>query len=248
MSVTVETLIEAALLTSESPLTDKQLRQLWTPTLPQDALVDVLVNLQARWSQRALQLVETVEGWRFQIVAEAFSELKEKLEPEKAPRYSRAVLETLAIIAYQQPVSVCQVIDRAKAQSFPPTRIIVVDNGSNDQSASQVANAHPDVELMRLPTNRGVGFGHNVGWRLALEDPNCEFIWALEHDCFPHVDCLSQLVQAHRTLFIQGASELPGIVASAEENARSTSSNPHYLMTAFKARMPFKLDVNYVCW
>ncbi|MBP6562333.1 MAG: SMC-Scp complex subunit ScpB [Neisseriaceae bacterium] len=105
MSVTVETLIEAALLTSESPLTDKQLRQLWTPSLPQDALMDVLAHLQARWSQRALQLVHTVEGWRFQIVAEAFSELKEKLEPEKAPRYSRAVLETLAIIAYQQPVT-----------------------------------------------------------------------------------------------------------------------------------------------
>ncbi|MBP6115372.1 MAG: SMC-Scp complex subunit ScpB [Neisseriaceae bacterium] len=105
MSVTVETLIEAALLTSESPLTDKQLRQLWTPILPQDALVDVLANLQARWSGRALQLVNTVEGWRFQIVAEAYSELKEKLAPEKAPRYSRAVLETLAIIAYQQPVT-----------------------------------------------------------------------------------------------------------------------------------------------
>ena len=64
----------------------------------------MLAQLKARWQGRALQLVHTYEGWRFQIAQAAFERLG-SLQEQRAPRYSRAVMETLAIIAYQQPVT-----------------------------------------------------------------------------------------------------------------------------------------------
>lgn len=99
-----DALIEAALLTQSEPLGEKALRQLCDPPLSQDKLIDVLGNLKARWQNRALQLVHSGEGWRFQIAPAAFARLG-ALQETRSPRYSRAVMETLAIIAYQQPVT-----------------------------------------------------------------------------------------------------------------------------------------------
>ena len=79
-------------------------RTLCVPPLSQDKLIDVLAQLKTRWQGRALQLVHTHEGWRFQIAQAAFERLG-SLQEQRAPRYSRAVMETLAIIAYQQPVT-----------------------------------------------------------------------------------------------------------------------------------------------
>lgn len=99
-----DALIEAALLTQTEPLSEKAIRELCIPPLSQDKLIDVLTTLKVRWQDRALQLVHTREGWRFQIVQAAFERLG-SLQEQRAPRYSRAVMETLAIIAYQQPVT-----------------------------------------------------------------------------------------------------------------------------------------------
>lgn len=99
-----DALIEAALLTQTEPLTEKTMRELCQPPLSADKLIDVLSTLKARWHDRALQLVHTHEGWRFQIDGRAFERLG-SLQEQRAPRYSRAVMETLAIIAYQQPVT-----------------------------------------------------------------------------------------------------------------------------------------------
>ncbi len=99
-----DALIEAALLTQTEPLGEKEMRQLCQPPLSSDKLIDVLANLKARWHNRALQLVHTHEGWRFQIAQSAFERLG-SLQEQRTPRYSRAVMETLAIIAYQQPVT-----------------------------------------------------------------------------------------------------------------------------------------------
>ena len=99
-----DALIEAALLTQPEPLGEKTLRQLCDPPLSQDKLIDVLGSLKARWHGRALQLAHTAEGWRFQTVPAAFERLG-ALQETRSPRYSRAVMETLAIIAYQQPVT-----------------------------------------------------------------------------------------------------------------------------------------------
>ena len=99
-----ESLIEAALLTQPEPLPERRLRALCEPPLSADKLEDVLETLQQRWQGRALQLVRTHEGWRFQVAAAAFERLG-SLEDQRTPRYSRAVMETLAIIAYRQPVT-----------------------------------------------------------------------------------------------------------------------------------------------
>ena len=99
-----ESLIEAALLTQPGPLTERRLRALCEPPLCADKLEDVLETLQQRWQGRALQLVHTHEGWRFQVAPAAFERLG-SLEEQRTPRYSRAVMETLAIIAYRQPVT-----------------------------------------------------------------------------------------------------------------------------------------------
>ena len=99
-----ESLIEAALLTKPEPLPERRLRALCEPPLSADKLEDVLEALQQRWQGRALQLVRTHEGWRFQVASAAFERLG-SLEEQRTPRYSRAVMETLAIIAYRQPVT-----------------------------------------------------------------------------------------------------------------------------------------------
>ena len=96
--------IEGALLTQTEHLSEKDMRELCVPPLSSDKLIDVLANLKARWHNRALQLVHTHEGWRFQIAQSAFERLG-SLQEQRKPRYSRAVMETLAIIAYQQPVT-----------------------------------------------------------------------------------------------------------------------------------------------
>ncbi|MGF6148343.1 Segregation and condensation protein B homolog [Kingella potus] len=99
-----DALIEAALLTRAEALGEKALRQLCDPPLSQDKLIDVLGSLKARWHGRALQLVHTAEGWRFQIAPAAVARLG-SLHEQRSPRYSRAVMETLAVIAYRQPVT-----------------------------------------------------------------------------------------------------------------------------------------------
>lgn len=99
-----DALIEAALLTQTEPLSERTMRELCVPPLSTDKLIDVLATLKTRWHQRALQLVHTHEGWRFQVASAAFERLG-SLQEQRAPRYSRAVMETLAIIAYQQPVT-----------------------------------------------------------------------------------------------------------------------------------------------
>lgn len=104
MNLTNESIIEAALLTQPEPLSEQTLRKLAEPPLSEAELADCLANLQNRWQNRALKLVHGAQGWRFQIVSDAFERLG-SLNEQRVPRYSRAVMETLAIIAYQQPVT-----------------------------------------------------------------------------------------------------------------------------------------------
>lgn len=99
-----DALIEAALLTQAEPMSEKTMRELCEPALSADKLIDVLATLKTRWQNRALELVHNTDGWRFQIVQTAFERLG-TLQEQRVPRYSRAVMETLAIIAYQQPVT-----------------------------------------------------------------------------------------------------------------------------------------------
>jgi segregation and condensation protein B len=96
--------LEAALLCADQPLQMRDLRTLFDEVLEEPQLRDLLEEIRGEWAERGLQLTEVASGWRFQSHPEVARYL-EKLHPEKPPRYSRAVLETLAIIAYRQPVT-----------------------------------------------------------------------------------------------------------------------------------------------
>ena len=77
---------------------------LFDDELGADTIKSLLTELQEDWAQRGLELVSVASGWRFQSRPELRDYL-DRLHPEKPPRYTRAVIETLAIIAYRQPVT-----------------------------------------------------------------------------------------------------------------------------------------------
>ena len=96
--------LEAALLSTPQPLTVAALRTLFDGALDSADIEQRLQHLQAQWQGRGVELVRVASGWRFQTRPEVRDYL-DRLHPDKPPRYSRAVLETLAIIAYRQPVT-----------------------------------------------------------------------------------------------------------------------------------------------
>ncbi len=96
--------LETALICSQQPLSVRELRMLFDDELGADTLKALLADLQNEWTQRGVELVQVASGWRFQS-RPAMREYLDRLHPEKPPRYTRAVLETLAIIAYRQPVT-----------------------------------------------------------------------------------------------------------------------------------------------
>ncbi len=97
-------ILEAALLTTQEPLSISELRKLFNDELSTAVLTNLLQEIRDRWHDSGVELVNVASGWRFQTKADLQPYL-ERLTPQKAPRYSRAVLETLAIIAYRQPVT-----------------------------------------------------------------------------------------------------------------------------------------------
>ena len=97
-------IVEAALLATMAPLDMPHLRRLFDDTVAADEILQAISHLQERWQNRGCELVELADGWRFRTHAKIQPHL-DRLNPEKPPRYSRAVMETLAIIAYRQPVT-----------------------------------------------------------------------------------------------------------------------------------------------
>ncbi len=97
--------VETALLCTATPLTVAELQKLFEPDEIDGAQIQVwLEKLQQQWQDRGLELVQIASGWRFQS-RPTMQRFLERLNPERSPRYSRAVLETLAIIAWRQPVT-----------------------------------------------------------------------------------------------------------------------------------------------
>lgn len=97
-------ILEAALLTTQEPLPISELRKLFNNELGTAVLSRLLEEIREKWTDSGVELVTVASGWRFQTKA-AMQPYLDRLTPQKAPRYSRAVLETLAIIAYRQPVT-----------------------------------------------------------------------------------------------------------------------------------------------
>jgi segregation and condensation protein B len=100
----IKGILEAALLVAGEPVAVAQLAKLFDPPLDAETVRKLLDQLKQEWSDRKVELTQVASGWRFQGKTSVQTYL-DRLSPEKPPRYSRAVMETLAIIAYQQPVT-----------------------------------------------------------------------------------------------------------------------------------------------
>lgn len=96
--------LETALICAQEPLKVVDLRRLFADSISADTVRALLEDLRNEWSGRGVELVALATGWRFQSKP-AMRPYLDRLHPEKPPKYSRAVLETLAIIAYRQPVT-----------------------------------------------------------------------------------------------------------------------------------------------
>ena len=96
--------LETALICSQQPLSLRDMRALFNETLGADSIKELLEALKNDWMDKGAELVTVSTGWRFQSRPE-MREYLDRLHPEKPPRYTRATLETLAIIAYRQPVT-----------------------------------------------------------------------------------------------------------------------------------------------
>jgi len=99
-----KSILEAALLVAGEPLSAAQLSKLFDPPLEQDVIRELLDEIREAWTARSVELTQVASGWRFRAKPKLQPYL-DRLAPEKPPRYSRAAMETLAIIAYQQPVT-----------------------------------------------------------------------------------------------------------------------------------------------
>jgi segregation and condensation protein B len=100
----IKIVLEAALLAAQEPLPVAELKKMFDDEIDSDTVRLLLEELREVWTDRGVELVVTASGWRFQTKA-SLRKFLERIHPDRAPRYSRAVLETLAIIAYRQPVT-----------------------------------------------------------------------------------------------------------------------------------------------
>ncbi|MBP8860810.1 MAG: SMC-Scp complex subunit ScpB [Ottowia sp.] len=103
-STDAKRILETALICAQQPMPLREFRVLFDDQVGPDTLKCLLAELQDDWAQRGVELVQVASGWRFQSRPE-MREYLDRLHPEKPPKYTRATLETLAIIAYRQPVT-----------------------------------------------------------------------------------------------------------------------------------------------
>jgi segregation and condensation protein B len=124
----VKRVLEAALLSSTEPLTVQQLKRLFGGQVAADNIRKVLDELKGEWSERSIELTSVASGWRFRVKPE-YQEFIDRISNEKPPRYSRAVLETLAIIAYRQPVTRGDIEEIRGVAVSPPTLNALEERG-----------------------------------------------------------------------------------------------------------------------
>lgn len=108
----LKNIIEAALLAADRPLSVEQLGRLFNEEVqpPRDQIYSVLEELTAEWGDRGIELKEVHSGFRFQVRQE-LTPWVSRLWEDRSPRYSRALLETLALIAYRQPITRAEIED-----------------------------------------------------------------------------------------------------------------------------------------
>jgi segregation and condensation protein B len=124
----VKRVLEAALLSSAEPLEVQQLKRLFAGEVDADNIRKVLDELKDEWAARSIELTSVASGWRFRVKPD-YQKFLDRISSEKPPRYSRAVLETLAIIAYRQPVTRGDIEEIRGVAVSPPTLNALVERG-----------------------------------------------------------------------------------------------------------------------
>ena len=124
----VKRVLEAALLSTTDPLTVQQLKRLFAGEVDADNIRKVLDELKGEWGERSIELTSVASGWRFRVKP-GYQKFLDRISSEKPPRYSRAVLETLAIIAYRQPVTRGDIEEIRGVAVSPPTINALMERG-----------------------------------------------------------------------------------------------------------------------
>ena len=124
--------LEAVLMAASEPMAVNELKRIFDGELSGDTVRNLLEELRAEWAGRSVELVVVASGYRFRVKPE-FQKYLDKLSSEKPPRYSRAVLETLAIIAYRQPVTRGDIEDIRGVQVSPHILKTLQDRGWIDE-------------------------------------------------------------------------------------------------------------------
>jgi segregation and condensation protein B len=138
----VKRVLEAALLSAPEPLTVRQLKNLFAGELDVDSLRKILDELKDEWAERPVELTAVASGWRFRVKPE-YQKYIDRVSNEKPPRYSRAVLETLAIIAYRQPVTRGDIEDIRGVAVSPPTLKALEERGWIDVVGNRETPGRP---------------------------------------------------------------------------------------------------------
>ena len=138
----VKLVLEAALLSSPEPLTVLQLKRLFAGEIDADNIRKVLDEMKGEWQERAIELTSVASGWRFRVKP-GYQRFLDRISNEKPPRYSRAVLETLAIIAYRQPVTRGDIEDVRGVAVSPPTLRALEERGWIEAIGSRETPGRP---------------------------------------------------------------------------------------------------------
>ena len=137
-------ILEAALLSAQDPVGLVDLKKMFEQNLSHDDLRKLLNELREEWADKSVELVQVASGWRFRVKPEYQSYLG-RMASEKAPRYSRAVMETLAIIAYRQPVTRADVESIRGVQVSPHILKTLEARGWIDQIGTRETPGRPAI-------------------------------------------------------------------------------------------------------
>jgi segregation and condensation protein B len=137
-------IVEAALLSSQEPLTLQDMKKMFEENISNDHLRSMLDQVREDWADKSIELVTVASGWRFRVKPE-FQSYLGRMTQEKPPRYSRAVMETLAIIAYRQPVTRADIEDIRGVQVSPHILKTLEARGWVDQIGHREVPGRPAI-------------------------------------------------------------------------------------------------------
>ena len=201
----VKRVLEAALLSAAEPLSVQQLKRLFAGEVDADNIRKVLDELKDEWSERSIELTTVASGWRFRVKP-AYQKFLDRISNEKPPRYSRAVLETLAIVAYRQPVTRGDIEEVRGVAVSPPTLNALMERGWVEIVGQRETPGRPAI----FATTKKF-----------LDDLNLRSLEELP----PLEELQSALEPAHHLVALEAASPPPE-QESPQENSTAESQHP----------------------